>query len=75
MQTKGRKDAKSVLSRLIQGGIQTHSDVANKDRNADVVSVFSDEVRVDLLVAIGGACADDSADGLGATAILSVFPV
>jgi hypothetical protein len=68
-------DAKTLLERLIRGGIKTHRPIGLKARNADVAGVARHTAWDDLLVAAGGACVVRGDDGLGAAAILSVLPV
>ncbi len=57
---KGSLHAETVLKRLIQGGIKTHSPIGNKTRNAGVAGVPRHAPRHDLSVAIGGACDDEA---------------
>ena len=69
------RKAKTLLKRLIRGGIKTHRPVGLKARNADVVGVARHAARNDLSVAAGGACDVRGDDGLGAATVLSVLPV
>jgi hypothetical protein len=70
---EGSRCATIVLERLIRGGIQTHPPVRDKTRDAGVADIADHAAGHDLPVAVGGACRDDGANGIGAAAVLSIL--
>jgi flagellar motor protein MotB len=64
-----------ILKRLIQGGSQTHRSVGDKAGDAVVAGAVDHATRNDQPVAASGLRGKRGADGFGAAAVLSVFPV
>src|SRR6266404_264691 len=60
---------------LIQSGSKTHRSVCDKAGDAVVANAVDHATRHDQPLAAGGLCGKRGADGLGAAAVLSVFPV
>ena len=72
---KDRTHAIDILERVIQSGSKTHRSVCDKAGDAVVANAVDHATRHDQPLAAGGLRGKRGADGLGAAAVLSVFPV